>query len=144
MDLVTLSNSIPELAPWLALSKDNSVTVDAIVASNPNVKRTELVARMKALELAGFGAFIIGRRGAPSRFSWKYTVESAQAVLAGTGALVPISVSKTPVPKAVPVKKVFIVRPGVEFALRYPDNVTKDDVHQFILNVKSTFSEMGA
>ena len=54
--------------------KDGMTSVDdlhdRVRESHPNVDRQEIVALLKDLEEAGFGRFLAGRRGHPSRLEW--------------------------------------------------------------------------
>jgi hypothetical protein len=69
---------------WFAMRLNNSgeTSLDRC-AQVVGVDRTELIEVFKALEVCGVGKFIIGRRGANTRFEWSVGLVSAGQVAHG-------------------------------------------------------------
>jgi len=53
----------------------------------PDVKRTEIVEVFKELAELGFGRFMVGRRGAASRFEWDVSLRSVGRAAMGKGTV---------------------------------------------------------
>lgn len=73
-----------QLFDWMAdRQKDATATrIDHFVRVL-GISRQAAVALAKALEEAGCGEFVVGRRGSPSRFAWGYSRISLGRVAAG-------------------------------------------------------------
>lgn len=91
------------------LRHSDQVMIDDLV-KNVNVSRLDAVAAAKALEAAGAGTFVVGRKGHPSRFVRKDT---------------PTTLHYEPAPM-----HHIAIRAGVTVAV--PSDMTKDEAQQFI------------
>jgi hypothetical protein len=65
-----------------------SVEVDRLEQIFPDLTRTEIIEFFRKLDEFGFGQFLIGRRGAQSRFEWNVPMRSVGKVAAGQGTIV--------------------------------------------------------
>ncbi len=82
-----------KLFDWTAsLQRDAAETSIERFVSVLNISRKAAVDLAKALEDAGCGKFVVGRRGARSRFEWQYSRVSLGQVAAGeTEEIEPVS-----------------------------------------------------
>jgi hypothetical protein len=64
------------------------VEVDRLEQILPDLARTEIIELFRKLDEFGFGQFLIGRRGAPSRFEWDVSLRSVGQAAAGQGTIV--------------------------------------------------------
>ncbi len=68
--------------------RDRNVTeVDRLEQLLPNVSRAEIIDVFKRLDDLGFGQFLVGRRGAASRFVWTVSLISVGKAATGQGTV---------------------------------------------------------
>lgn len=73
-----------KLFDWVAsLQRDATTTSIERISARLGISRSAAVSLAKALEEAGCGEFIVGRRGSSSRFEWSYSRVSLGQVAAG-------------------------------------------------------------
>jgi hypothetical protein len=83
-DLYKSEENAKTLFDWLASrSKDMWTTSIDTLTRKLDVYRGEAVSLARALEEAGCGEFVVGRRGAPSRFKWEFSTISLGKAAAG-------------------------------------------------------------
>lgn len=74
-----------------------STSIDRI-SNRLSIARGDAVALARALEQAGCGQFVVGRRGQPSRFEWSYSCISLGQSAAGED--VKIEAAEDPLPES--------------------------------------------
>jgi hypothetical protein len=66
--------------------RDSSASSIDLISRSLGISRGEAVALAKALESAGAGQFVVGRRGSKSRFVWSFSCISLGRIAAGEEA----------------------------------------------------------
>ena len=93
------SNSAAQaLFDWTA-SRERDATATSIdrLSNRLGISRGEAVALARALEQAGCGLFVVGRRGQPSRIEWNFSCISLGQ--AATGEDVKLEAAEDPLPE---------------------------------------------
>ena len=67
------------------------IEVDRLEQIHPDVTRTEIIDILKKLDEFGLGHFLVGRRGAASRFEWDVTMQSVGKAALGEGVIEDVS-----------------------------------------------------
>jgi hypothetical protein len=96
-DLYETNTDAKKLFDWTAsLQKDASETSLERLMNVLNISRKAAVSLAQELEKAGCGTFIVGRKGARSRFQWSFSRISLGQVAAGeTEEIEPVSTDLT-------------------------------------------------
>lgn len=86
------------LFDWTASrTRDATATSLDRLSNKLNLTRGDAVALARSLEKAGCGQFVVGRRGQPSRFEWKYSCISLGQAAAGED--VKLEAAEDPLPE---------------------------------------------
>ena len=86
------------LFDWTAQRERDATTTSIDRLSNRlGISRGEAVALARALEQAGCGQFVVGRRGQPSRFEWAFSCISLGQAAAGED--VKLEAAEDPLPE---------------------------------------------
>jgi hypothetical protein len=87
------------LFDWTA-SRERDATATSLdrLSNKLDISRGEAVALARALEQAGCGQFVVGRRGQPSRFEWEYSCISLGQAAAGED--VKLEAAEDPLPES--------------------------------------------
>lgn len=91
--------SAQALFDWTA-QRERDATATSIdrISNKLGISRGEAVALARALEQAGCGQFVVGRRGQPSRFEWAFSCISLGQSAAGED--VKIEAAEDPLPES--------------------------------------------
>lgn len=97
--LYRTNSAAQTLFDWTA-SRERDATATSIerISHKVGVSRGEAVALARALDQAGCGQFIVGRRGQPSRFEWAYSCISLGQAAAGED--VKLEAAEDPLPES--------------------------------------------
>lgn len=68
-----------------------AVEVDRLMTILPEITRADIIDVFRKLEGLGFGQFVVGRRGASSRFVRKVSLPSLGKAAAGQDSVIPIA-----------------------------------------------------
>jgi hypothetical protein len=94
------SNSAAQaLFDWTAQRERDATATSIVNFSNRlGISRGEAVGLARALEQAGCGQFVVGRRGQPSRFEWRFSCISLGQAAAGED--VKLEAAEDPLPES--------------------------------------------
>lgn len=97
--LYRTSASAQAIFDWTA-SRERDATATSIdrISNRLGISRGEAVALARALEQAGCGEFVVGRRGQPSRFQWGFSCISLGQAAAGED--VKLEAAEDPLPES--------------------------------------------
>lgn len=107
--------------------------------SDANLHRWQVIALFRRLEDFGYGKFIEGRRGHPSRFEWSAnSVEVGKAAQSEVAAISSVSIETAPENGFEELREyAFPLRPGVDAKIGLPANLTQKEADRLSAFLKS-------
>lgn len=126
--------------------KDQAETTAARASKLTGAAYYEMVAAMKALEGAGAGTFIAGRKGNKTRIAWEYSTRSLAAAARGEGNLAEMEsdavIEDDEQSEAIDAAEgdvihEFLLRPGRKVRLSLPENLTDREAERLGTFIKA-------
>jgi hypothetical protein len=107
--------------------------------AGPTCSKTEVIQFFKALEEAGCGLFILGRKGRPSRFKWSLNLISVGRAAAGNAASVEAmpEVNHEPEHEASTLTHKYVLRPDFVLSLELPADLSVSEASRLAEFIKT-------
>jgi hypothetical protein len=115
-------------------------TETSLLASELQLKSRDSAELFSGIKELGLATFIVGRRGSPSRLSWKYTLPSIAAVATGLSDIFePVSVNSLakPTQRQEFLKYLFQLRRDLKVEFALPADLTLEDVERLSAFLKT-------
>lgn len=107
------------------------VEVDRLEKLLPDITRADIIDVFKQLDELGFGRFVVGRRGASSRFEREVSLPSLGKAAAGLGAIVAIAEdSDDAEDEAITISHQYRLRPTFVAQIDLPADLTENEAER--------------
>lgn len=121
----TSSTAAKMLDHFASRVKDRKVVeVDRMMAILPDITRADIIDVFKKLEELGFGRFVVGRRGASSRFEREVSLISLGRAAAGQDAIIAVADDSDDADEAVTIRHEYRLRPNFSAQIELPADLT--------------------
>ena len=90
----------------------------------PDLTQSEIINVLKRLDEFGFGHFLVGRRGAASRFEWDVSLRSVGKAALGKGNVEPVSAEPDEEDEPETIRHEYRLRPDFTAQIELPADLT--------------------
>jgi len=109
------------------------IEVDRLCEILPDVSRSEIIDTLKKLDEFRFGRFLVGRRGAVSRFEWEVSLRSVGRAAMGEGTVEAVSSEseedeEAQAPRAI--RHEYRLRPDFAAQFELPEDLTAREANR--------------
>lgn len=111
-------------------------TIAILADAGRKISRGDAIDLFRRLEELGCGQFVIGRRGAPSRFVWAVGIVSVGKAAAGESQTVDV-IPETPIQTRETVNHLYHLRPDRQITLELPIDLTSREAERLAAFIRT-------
>jgi len=111
-------------------------TITILADAGRKISRGDAIELFRRLEELGCGQFVIGRRGAPSRFVWAVGIVSVGKAAAGESQVVEV-IPETPIQTRETINHTYHLRPDRQIMLELPIDLTSREAERLAAFIRT-------
>jgi len=111
-------------------------TITILADTGRKISRGDAIELFRRLEELGCGQFVIGRRGAPSRFVWAVGIVSVGKAAAGESQVVEV-IPETPIQTRETLNHTYHLRPDRQIVLELPIDLTSREAERLAAFIRT-------